>query len=824
MDMTVGRPVPSIRDRLFSWRTYLVFSLVMICAYLVARGHGLAQSSLFCLISLLSVVAMVVGLRTNRVGHRRVWRLLLAGDVLYFIGNILWYSLPVGFRVQLPYPGPADGFFLSSYATTAVALFLLVAHRTRGSDRTGIVDSLIVTFGLGGLSWVFLIGPAMRLSGLGGLERVVTAAYPFMDIVLLAALVRLLLLPGEKSPAYRFLLAGVLCQLAAGSYYSLSSLNGTFSFDDPFLIGYALFFVMLGATCLHPSIKDLSKTRGEPSEAVGSRRMVFLAFAALIPPVIILIPSIGVKDTSILAALSIVEFSLVLFRLYGLMVDVHEYKRLERLKDEFVSVVSHELRTPLTSIRGSLGLLGGGVYGPLSAKGTRMVEIAVENTDRLVRLINDILDIDRMESGKATLHLEACDAGRLMTQGIETVQAMARNADVELQVTPHEAPVWADPDRIVQTLSNLISNAIKFSPPGATVSLGAHAQNGEVIFSVKDRGRGIPEDKLDSIFGRFQQVDATDSRQKGGTGLGLAICKSIVEHHDGRIWVQSREGVGSTFSFALPVATRSEAEVEQKAPDMGRPRVLVCDDDPSVLEVVPAILRRRGYEVLTAGTGREAIKLAESRRPHVILLDLIMPDESGWEVATKLKSRPATEAIPIVVLSVLDSDTEWVSEDVSGWVDKPIDEDSLFGTLEKAIWRGERPTRVLVVEDDSGLAGILAETFEQRGLEAHRASTTLEAVRQIDRLTPDLLVLDLMLSDGDGVAVIEWLREQGRLGEMPIVVYTAKDLDDHELGRLKSSGALVHLKGRVTPEELEHAIARLLAGAIAPQGTGLRRG
>jgi len=248
--------------------------------------------------------------------------------------------------------------------------------------------------------------------------------------------------------------------------------------------------------------------------------------------------------------------------------DISERRAVERLKDEFVSVVSHELRTPLTSIRGALGLLTSGLIGALPERGQRMLEIAVNNTDRLVRLINDILDIERMQSGKVTMQRQLCDAAALLQQASDEMRALADKAGVRLVVRPHPLRLWADPDRIVQTLTNLLSNAIKFSPPHTTVELSTARRGEEAVFTVQDQGRGIPTDKLESIFERFQQVDASDSRQKGGTGLGLAICRSIVEQHGGRIWVESGARVGSTFYFTLPVWREGEAPLEGP---VGRP-------------------------------------------------------------------------------------------------------------------------------------------------------------------------------------------------------------------------------------------------------------
>jgi PAS domain S-box-containing protein len=234
--------------------------------------------------------------------------------------------------------------------------------------------------------------------------------------------------------------------------------------------------------------------------------------------------------------------------------DITDRQIVERMKDEFISVVSHELRTPLTSIRSALGVLMSGRLSEQPAKSQRLLEIAFENSNRLVRLLDNILDLERMKSGKVTIEKRLCNAADLMAQAVEVMQAMAEKAEIRLLVKPTSIQLWADSDRILQTLTNLLSNAMKFSPPNTTVSLSATLQDEETaLFEIRDRGRGIPDDKLETIFDRFQQVDASDSRHQGGTGLGLAICRSIVRQHGGEIWVESILGEGSVFYFTLPI-------------------------------------------------------------------------------------------------------------------------------------------------------------------------------------------------------------------------------------------------------------------------------
>jgi len=233
--------------------------------------------------------------------------------------------------------------------------------------------------------------------------------------------------------------------------------------------------------------------------------------------------------------------------------DITEGNKIEQIQDEFIGIVSHEMRTPLTGIQLSLGLLKTGIYDKKPEKSRRMIEIALLDTNRLVHLVNDILDLERLESGRAFLDKTVCKAADLMQQAVDGIQAIATQQQISLIIIPTDAEVWATADAILQTLTNLLSNAIKFSPADAAIHLSAENQPDCVLFQVRDRGRGIPADKLELVFGRFQQVDASDSREEGGTGLGLPICRSIIERHGGKIWAESIFGEGSTFFFTLPL-------------------------------------------------------------------------------------------------------------------------------------------------------------------------------------------------------------------------------------------------------------------------------
>ncbi|MBE9067317.1 GAF domain-containing protein [Leptolyngbya cf. ectocarpi LEGE 11479] len=268
---------------------------------------------------------------------------------------------------------------------------------------------------------------------------------------------------------------------------------------------------------------------------------------------------------------------------FALTTDISERKAIERMKDEFIAVVSHELRTPLTSLHGSLKLVATGRLGHLSEEGQQMLAIADDSTDRLVRLVNSVLDLQRIESGEVTMDSCTCNAADLVKQATETIQTMARQHNIKIHTQLEPLLIWADPDYIVQTLTNLIGNAIKFSAPSTTITLrlkldvdSKHAHRadrstevkmalpGVALFCVQDNGQGIPTDKLTNIFERFQQVDSSDSRKKGGTGLGLTICRKIIEQHGGKIWAESQVGVGSSFYFTVPLSHDQARQQQQQ--------------------------------------------------------------------------------------------------------------------------------------------------------------------------------------------------------------------------------------------------------------------
>jgi signal transduction histidine kinase/DNA-binding response OmpR family regulator len=497
---------------------------------------------------------------------------------------------------------------------------------------------------------------------------------------------------------------------------------------------------------------------------------------------------------------------------------------LDSVKDEFISTVSHELRTPLTSIRGALGLLSAGLLGNVDPKAQNLLRIASTNTERLIRLINDILDLERMESGRAPLKLRRCSMYDLAREAVETMSAMAEVAGIQIELTsyaPRDAIYFdADSDRILQVLTNLLSNAVKFSPGGSTVAVQIDSNPNSLLLRVVDQGRGIPSDKLEAVFDRFQQVESGDSSKKGGTGLGLAICRSIIQQHGGAIWAQANhDGPGTTLWVQMSRSARaSDAPSPGKigAPaERGEGLILVCDDDPGIRVVVAEQLRQHGYDILEAGSGEDVIALAKKHATKsngargagstisAILLDLYLPGLTGWETLRILREMPETTSVPVVILSVIPpSDRPAQANNAQGWVQKPFNESLLLAEISRVLRAKGDSGHILLVEQDHELAqGILAG-FHKSEVKIDHAATLQQAVDRCLLGPPDLLILDLTLPDGDGFSLVEWLRRQTGLRNLPLVVYSGREISEAEMQKLRLGPTEFLNKAQVQPSEI----------------------
>lgn len=377
------------------------------------------------------------------------------------------------------------------------------------------------------------------------------------------------------------------------------------------------------------------------------------------------------------------------FLILASIVDISEDKRNERIKDEFVSTVSHELRTPLTSVTASLALLSAGRAGEMSESASRLVAIAHSNSQRLVRLINDILDIEKFDSGKMVFNFTQVNARAVVEQAIETSQAYADELGVKVRLDPDSVPgeVRADADRLAQVITNLLSNAIKFSPRGEEVVVALAERMNSVRITVRDHGPGIPEDFKNRVFEKFAQADCSDTRQKGGTGLGLSIVKQIVDRLDGVVGFESASGQGTLFFVEIPRWRSSLADRSEDAAPANQ--IMLCEDDADVAAALLARLDEVGITAQVAGTLSDALRQADLGNFSAVLVDLSLPDGDGIDLIRQLRDRPRYHDKPIVVISANSKrgreDLRSIALDVLEWLDKPIDLDRLLEVLDHSI-------------------------------------------------------------------------------------------------------------------------------------------
>ena len=495
----------------------------------------------------------------------------------------------------------------------------------------------------------------------------------------------------------------------------------------------------------------------------------------------------------------------------GSVRDITERKRMDLMKTEFVSTVSHELRTPLTSISGALGLIAGGALGELSGQAKLMLDIAYKNSKRLALLINDLLDMEKLSAGKMHLDLQPQLLMPLVEQALEAVRAYGEQYQVNFELTERadDVQVRVDSGRLQQVLSNFLSNAAKFSPPGAQVEVAVRQCKNRVQVDVTDHGPGIPAEFRSRIFQKFSQADSSDTRQKGGTGLGLAISKELIERMDGLIGFDSEQGRGTRFYFCIPVwQTQQITPQPVNLSTPGAPRLLVVEDDPDIAELLSMMLHRAGYQVDVAANGELALDYLAHNDYIAITLDLLLPDHSGIALIRRIRSQTETEALPIIVVSAFAEDGKLALNgefNAIDWIGKPVDEARLVAAVRRSLpAQSVCKPRVLHVEDDADLHQIVA-AIGRDVADFDVANSLAEARTKLALERYNLVVLDIGLPDGSGW---ELLMELKRLHpEPPVIVLSGYELTAEQQASVQS--ALV--KTRIPNQNLLDTLKRLLS-------------
>jgi signal transduction histidine kinase/CheY-like chemotaxis protein len=510
-------------------------------------------------------------------------------------------------------------------------------------------------------------------------------------------------------------------------------------------------------------------------------------------------------------------------------------READRLKDEFMAVVSHELRTPLTAISGYADILLRKLSGPLSERQERQVTGIRDASRRLLALINDLLDVSKLEAGTLDLHLGPVDPRTAIERAVAGTRVIAANKGVLLEVGEPEArvpSVIADEERLQQILVNLLMNAIKFTPQGgrvwieATFETGEHA--GQVAFRVHDTGVGLTPEHVARVWDRFYQAEASSTRRFGGAGLGLSIVRRLAELHGGEAEAFSAGlNQGSTFVVRLPSGepdavpaqpslrprlARAIPEVSPAAPAAPfSPPVLVVEDDPDIAAVLRTYLESDGYTVEVATDGQQAIQAAREHRPFAITLDISLPKLDGWSVLNALKREPTTADIPVIVVSIVDNKDFGMVLGATEYLVKPIDHERLRAILRQL---GPAPqagnATILVVDDDPAICDVVGSSLSSDGWRVLTAGDGEAALAAVAAEHPRAIVLDLMMPRVDGFDVLSSIRADPRTRDLPVIVVTAKDLSEHDRERLGGAAQRVLTKQALSIDELRDQVRALL--------------
>ena len=854
---------------------YLGAALIAALAYLALPDGSLIEGLVFVAAHLSLVVVLWVGTRESRTTRPGPWIVILVAMALYALANFLFFIGPLAFDLVLPYPSFVDGMYIVAQAAILFALGALVVNRASGNSAGLALDVAIIAVGAAALAWHLAIAGVLTDPATPVLAKVVSTAYPLVNVITVAVLSGLLFIPGQRPPSLWLLIAALCFHLTGDLWYAQATVSGTFALGGPMFVVWVLAYGLLGAAALHPSLAALSRPNDDESPVLTTGRLTALGVTAAVPLGVLVLNEAQKRDidhlgTSLMATVIVL---MVILRLATLGREVaarreHELRlaaahdravEMSEVKSQFLATMSHEIRTPLNAVIGMSGLLAETDLNDEQRPYASGIRIAGET---LLHLINDILDLSKIEAGRLELEVVDFDLERLIEDVADLFADTARMRGLELySYLQPDVPraLRADAGRIRQILVNLVGNALKFTTQGSVVIRARrdhHVPEAElsIRLEVIDTGVGMDTQTANRIFEAFTQADDPSSPQQGGTGLGLAICTQLVDLMGGRIGVVSAPGEGSTFWVTVPMQPALQPVEDRTVQPLHDVPVLLIFDKGLDRTMIRDQVQDWGMRPSVAADAREALRVLQAAggrdRFKVALVDLGMAAADVMALAEGIRSDARLRDIGLIAVSADSAPTELQgSEKFDAHLRTPVRQSELYDAMMSLLLPGLRslepvasaraaPPRasrgtVLLVEDNPANQLVGQHMIEKLGFRVDIASDGSEALDALKLRRYEAVLMDCRMPVLDGYEATRKLRqhESSTGAHTPVIALTASatteerqhciaaGMDDF-VSKPVRSDALAAALDRWGESARPHRNARTDTGVREERGTG----